>query len=248
MNEESVQPAASVIQSVAVTDREEVIAEPPANAALPSKRKTTRRLPAPPKESPVKEPESLTDFLLHQAQALLQTKQAELAQRQAEIAQRQAETDLLQRLIEIAQHKESQQPDLKLQLEDAQQQISGLQSANTQLQAQVERVERELAKGTKGLGQLRDENEQLRAEVGAGKAARLEEQQQFKEQIEREIKYEVEGFKGQLAGKLKPVFEQKSTTDGQSADAELAEFLRGWFQDLEEKLAAAGVLVSRRKP
>jgi len=229
-------------------------------APKPSRKKAiTRRSPTPQppqKEAPTPEPsgnqvstdqDTWTNYLLHQAQCLLQTKQAEVAQRQAELAQRQAEAELLHRLIEIAQRPQIASPDLTPQLEQAQQQIAGLQSANAQLQAQWEKAEQELAGATETSSRLRTETETLRDEMESEKAARLAEQKQFKEQIEREIKYEVEGFKGKLAGRIKPIFDQKSTTDDQLADAEMAEFLRGWFLDLEEKLAEAGVQVSKRK-
>jgi len=154
---------------------------------------------------------------------------------------------LLHRLIELAQRPQIAAPDLMPQLEQAQQQIAGLQSANAQLQAQWEKAEQELTSVTKAVSLLRTEGEKLRSELESEKAERLVEQKRFKEQIDREIKYEVEGFKGKLAGKLKPIFDQKITTDDQPADAELAEFLRGWLRDLEEKLAEAGIQVSRRK-
>jgi len=233
----------------------------PKTAAAPKtrKRSTTSKLagPQPPRqEAPPSEllgkqtspaQDDWTTYLRHQAECLLQTKQAEVAQRQAELALRQAEAELLRRLIEAAQRQPIAQPDPAPQLEQAREQITGLQAANAQLQIQLEKAEQDAADAAEASSQLRVENDAMRDELETEKNARLVEQKQFKEQIEREIKYEVEGFKGKLAGKLKPVFDQKSTTDDHPADAELAEFLRGWFSDLEEKLAGAGVQVSKRK-
>lgn len=243
-----------------VTEREAAI-ESGATAPKPSRKKATPPNPPAPrppqKEAPPPEPSGnqastdqdvWTNYLLHQAQCMLQTKQAEVAQRQAELAQRQAEAELLRRLIEIAHRPQSVAPDLMPQLEQAQQQIAGLQSANAQLQARWEKAEQEMINATETSSLLRTEDEKLRNDLASEKAARLAEQKQFKEQIEREIKYEVEGFKGKLAGKLKPIFDQKSATDDHPADAELAEFLRGWFQDLGERLADAGITILRRKP
>ncbi len=256
MNEENLSNDPPLAEHEAVTESEVTTPETTAAHKVSRKKGSTRRLPALPKETSSLEPpgnqistdrDAWANYLLNQAQCLLQTKHAEVAQRQAELARHQAEAELLHRLIELAHSSQSVAPDLMPQLEQAHQQIAGLQSANAQLQAQWEKAEQELARTTEATSLLRSEREKLCGELESEKATRLAEQKQFKEQIDREIKYEVEGFKGKLAGKLKPVFDQKSTTDDQTADAELTEFLRGWFQDLEEKLAEAGIQVSRRK-
>lgn len=241
MNEDILQHNASV------TEHDTAVA-PPTTSAPPTVRKgKTKSSLLSPKQipnEPTKNSEGWTDYLLQQAQCLLQTKQADIARQQADIAQRQVEAELLHRIIEMVQSKEVL-PDLSAELEQSQQQIVGLQSANAQLQLQWESSARELADFTETVSRLRNENETLRAEITAERTARSNEQKQFKEQIEREIKYEVEGFKGKLAGKLKPIFEQKSTTNDHPPDAELAEFLRGWFHDLEERLSEAGIAILR---
>lgn len=190
------------------------------------------------------ESEDWAEYLVQQAQWMLHTKQAELAQQQSQIAQRQVEVELLRRLLDLVQHQQAL-PDLEKELAQAQEQITGLQSANEQLQAQWEVANRESLQAVETTARLRTENERLREEFAAEQKARRDEQTEFKEQIEREIKYEVQGFKGQLAGKLKPLFDRKRTTDDHPADAELADYLRSWAQDLTEKLTDAGIVITR---
>jgi hypothetical protein len=251
MNEDSLLTETSATELAAATSDHEVVSEKVPRTRTPRKaKKTTRRSPTPPNggQPSAGQPEITErwmDYLLHQAQCLLQTKQAQIAQQQAEIAQKQAEAELLQKLIEAAQGSGQEKPDMTPQLEEAQQQIIGLQSANAQLQTQLEDVERQLAGATETTKLLRLEVENLRSEIEIEKSARLGERKDFGEQIEREIRYEVEGFKGKLAGKLKPLFEQSDSARAQPANGELAEFLCGLFQDLEEKLAEADVFVSR---
>lgn len=174
------------------------------------------------------------DMLINQARLLI-------GLREEEIAQKQAEAATLTRLVTTLLTTREENARLKRQLSNAEERFTELQNSNAQLEASLTRAERLRQEAEMIAARLGEEAELLKKELGAEKAARADEQRWTAEQIERETKYELNGFKERLAAKLAPVFIQKRHTDLQPTDAELAEFLRRWFQDVEDKLQEQGI-------
>lgn len=81
----------------------------------------------------------------------------------------------------------------------------------------------------------------MRDELKAEREAHESTKAAFRAQIEREIKYELQGQLGRLAGKLQSVFDNADTCADDEPDAELCEFYRGWLSEVREKLSAFGV-------
>jgi hypothetical protein len=74
--------------------------------------------------------------------------------------------------------------------------------------------------------------EKLESQSSALKAEREE----FSESSQRDIENEMKYLKGKLQQKLRPIFETKRGTDELPNSEKLAEFLRGWFKQIEDVL------------
>jgi hypothetical protein len=211
-------------------------------------------------------PEPQRAMQAYELDTLLTQTRLLISLREEEIARMQAEAETLTRLVttllttwkENAQLKQrlndteerftrlqNSNAQLKHHLNDAEDRFTGLQNANAQLEASRKRVEQLRQEAEAQTARLSEEAERLKRELAAEKSARADDQQWVADQVQRKIAYELSSFKERLAGKLSPVFNQKRGTDSQPAEADLVEYLRRWFQDIEEKLAAEGVSVRR---
>lgn len=133
---------------------------------------------------------------------------------------------------------------LESSLSEAEGQVTGLRGANAALEQRAEEAARQLTAVRGEANEYKAEAGSIRAALEEERAGRADDVKRFSEQIDREKQYVLSGFKGKLAGALRPVFNNKRTTDGLELSPELAGFFRRWFDEVEEKLRASGIQIS----
>jgi chromosome segregation ATPase len=164
---------------------------------------------------------------------------------QSDIEYAQAEVEFIKGLGISLQRSEVEKVNLQEQLNNHEETISGLREANERLQSMVSQYKQRIEEVETELSLFREKAEALDNELAQVKTTREEERKEFADEIERQIKFKVDGFKGKLRTKLFPIFNNKRSTDDQQDSAELTRFLRQWFRELENELKEAGIQLTR---
>lgn len=134
---------------------------------------------------------------------------------------------------------EKQRVDDELRL--AQTQIAGLKSANFDLGHEVKRFAQDKDDARSELEQARIALAEFTQQLADEREGRAEDEKRFAEQIEREKRFVLDGFKGKLRSSLGPIFDNKRSTDDHELSPALAGFLRRWLNEIEEKLKTSGI-------
>lgn len=175
------------------------------------------------------------------AEQLLELKQRSVAELNTEIA-------ILTRLI-------SERDDLKERMKNFERLLSDSYDENEKLgkrlnalrdnfdslendHKSVLRERDNLAETKNGLLQ---ENARLSAELSRRTDSLQNERDEYRERTRDEVEFELGTFKVRLGQRLLPILENKRTTDKVEASAELAEFLRDFFVEIEQTLKRNGI-------
>ncbi|HEX8494412.1 MAG TPA: hypothetical protein VF658_16330 [Pyrinomonadaceae bacterium] len=158
-----------------------------------------------------------------------------LAERSREAA------SLADRLAAAVADLEQEKSELEAELYQTKRRNEGLQSDTAAREARLSAALDELEKARAAAESLSAQLGRVRSELEGERAARTEERRALEEDAGRRIEVKLNGLKWKLAESLRPVFDNKRNTDDQEPSPRLAEFLRHWFDELESRLAAAGV-------
>lgn len=158
-----------------------------------------------------------------------------LAERSREVA------SLAERLAAAVADLEREKSELEAELYQTKRRNEGLQSDTAAREARLSAALDELEKARAAAESLSAQLGRVRSELEGERTARTEERRALEEDAGRRVEVKLNGLKWKLAESLRPVFNNKRSTDGQEPSPRLAEFLRHWFDELESRLAAAGV-------
>jgi hypothetical protein len=165
--------------------------------------------------------------------------------REAEI-----EIGIIERLISERDSYSERSSTLRNELGNANDELDKTNEHLANLKSSHQEAEKMLAKSIEERKHAVASAEILRRELADVKASFEEasrlleaERAEFAKSSVDRVHYELEGFRGSLRQKLKPIFENKRQTDGYEPSDELVEFLRGYISEIEEVLRRAGVSV-----
>ncbi len=205
---------------------------------------TTTSFPVAP--SPDALPSELTTHSV--ALALIERKRAEVAQRrtsvellQNDITLVEDEVDLIQKLLHEAEIAQGS----NVELQQARLEIDGLKSAISRLESDLASSRSAHQSARERSGSLSIRNEELERALEQERTARAAERRELEEEAERLIGIKLDGFKSRLAKSLDPIFRNKRKTDDQEPTSRLSEFLRSWFDEIDDHLKKLGVHLSK---
>ena len=133
----------------------------------------------------------------------------------------------------------------ELELETARKRIRGLQSESATQQDKLSLMQEEIDK-VRAVAESRGEQlETVCKDLERERMERANERRELEEDAGRMVEVKLNGFKWKLGQSLRPVFDNKRSTDDQEPSPRLAEFLRHWFDELETHLNAAGVTLGQ---
>lgn len=158
-----------------------------------------------------------------------------LAERSREAA------SLADRLAAAVADLEREKSELEAELYQTKRRNEGLQSDTAAREARLSAALDEMEKARAAAESLSAQLGRVRSELEGERTARTEERRALEEDAGRRVEVKLNGLKWKLAESLRPVFDNKRNTDDQEPSPRLAEFLRHWFDELESRLAAAGV-------
>ncbi|HWS99824.1 MAG TPA: hypothetical protein VN256_06070 [Pyrinomonadaceae bacterium] len=158
-----------------------------------------------------------------------------------ELSAAQEIASLAERLTAAVANLEREKSELEAELYQTRKRNEGLKSDNAAREARLSAALDELEKAQAAAESLSTQLEEVRSELERERAARSDERRTLEEDAGRRVEVKLNGLKWKLAESLRPVFDNKRSTDGQEPSPRLAEFLRHWFDELEARLAAAGV-------
>jgi hypothetical protein len=164
---------------------------------------------------------------------------------QEEINDGQVSLTLIERLSASLARLERDKADLEAELELARKQFKGLQSENVAHQAKISVLLGETDKARSVAESRGGQLETLCRELEQERAARAHDRRELEADAGRTVEVKLNGFKWKLGQSLRPVFDNKRSTDDQEPNPRLAEFLRHWFDELEAHLTAAGVTLKQ---
>ncbi len=160
---------------------------------------------------------------------------------QEETYARQESLTLAERLAASLARLERDKVALESELETARKQMRGLQSENEAQQAKLSLMQGEIDK-VRAVAESRGEQlETVCRDLERERTERANERRELEEDAGRMVEVKLNGFKWKLGQSLRPVFDNKRSTDDQEPSPRLAEFLRHWFDELEAHLTTAGV-------
>jgi hypothetical protein len=182
------------------------------------------------------------------AEQLLDHKRETVAILEQEIKQ-------LSKLIEERDRLRERISSLHRALDAAAENVEKLESQVATLRKTADAAEADLSLTRNQLSTAVAANRALRDEIDAAKEALVKsnsviesERSEFAATSEAHVRFELDAFKGNLRRKLRPIFENKANTDSFDADAKLAAFLRGWFDEVGQVLSRSGVNPTEREP
>lgn len=185
-------------------------------------------------------------------EALVKRKRAEVAHRRASVELLQndinsveGEVDLLQKLLLDAETSELSNVALNAELDQMKLQIDVLRSAIIGLESDLVSTRAACQAAGELSSTLTARNAELKKSFEEEKAARVAERRELEEEVERMAGVKLDGFKTRLAKSLKPIFKNKRNTDDQEPTSRLSEFLRSWFDEIEDQLTKLGVQLSK---
>lgn len=180
--------------------------------------------------------------------ALVERKRAEVDQRRSSIELLQNDVSWVEDEINLIQNllREVETAELKsVELQRARSEIDGLKST-------ISQVELDLASSRSTLQSARDfsrelsiKNQELEKILETERSARTSERRELEEEAQRLIGIKLNGFKTRLAKSLHPIFDNKRNTDDQEPSSRLSEFLRSWFDEIEDQLNRVGIHLSK---
>lgn len=201
-------------------------------------------LPTTPQASTAEQPQNLTTLakvLAERSREGASRWRAAVDSFADELSAAQEIVSLAERLAAAVVNLEREKSELEAEMDQIRRRSEGLQSDNAAREAGLSAALDELAKARAAADSLGAQLEEVRSELEGERATRAEERRALEEDAGRRVEVKLSGLKWKLAESLRPVFDNKRSTDGQEPSPRLAEFLRHWFDELEARLAAAGV-------
>ena len=178
------------------------------------------------------------------AVALIERKRAEVAQRRAsaellqnDIGSVDGEIGLIRKLLDDAELTEA----LSAELEQVKRQVDGLKSTIGKLESDLASTRAAHVAAAEASSSLTFKNDELKKALAEERNARAVERRELEEEIERTVRIKLDGFRERLGKSLRPIFKNKKKSDDQEPTSRLCEFLRGWFDEVEEQIIRAGI-------
>jgi hypothetical protein len=171
-----------------------------------------------------------------------------LKQKEDVLDQLRVEISVLKNLIAERDTLKEKQKQLLKQLDSADDAEEKAKNQLKDIREKFDDLEKESIKIKKELTDKVNQNEGLREEVSRLKKELEQvtntlssERSEFEQSSKKEVEFEIESFKGELTQNLRPIFENKRTTDSEPNSENLAEFLREWFAQVENVLKKSGI-------
>lgn len=173
----------------------------------------------------------------HPAPVELATDLDLIAKVESFIQKQEAEIGLVKSLVDSLRHSLKREATMKEEIERMHNQAEALESANASYHTQLTRSESARREAEERNVRLEERAQQLKEELTKARS----ELEETIRRIDREVPVRLDDFKGKLRVKLRPIFENKKSTDSEPPDAALAELLRQWFKEIEDELERQGI-------
>lgn len=178
----------------------------------------------------------------------LSTPEQLLKEKQTALAQLSGEIEVLSKLIAERDSLLSKQKDLQKRLDSAydeteksEEKLKKLRENFDEIESVLTQMTGERDKAVKLNKELSEELSSVKKELEHKNKSLESERSEFAQSSKQEVEFEIENFKGSLRQKLRPIFENKRQTDSDPNHEKLAEFLRRWFDQIEEVLKKSGI-------
>lgn len=148
---------------------------------------------------------------------------------------------LAERLADAVAVLEREKSELEAELHQTKKRNEGLQSDNAAREARLSAAEEAAERSRAAAESLGARLADVTSELERERAACADERRELEEEAARSAEVKLNGLRSKLGHSLRPVFENKKSTDDQEPSLRLAEFLRRRFDELEERLADAGI-------